>query len=67
MAHEVIMAVPEQELGSSLLVLRVKWDGRLLGTLQVSKGGVTCFRPNSRRARTTTWASFTRLLEQSEE
>lgn len=62
MAHNVRFTVPECDLQNSPISLRIKRGGRVVGTLEVSKGGLAWFSHKKQYGPNLTWTAFDKLM-----
>lgn len=67
MAHDVRFSVTERELSNYPIIINVKKDGKALGTLEVSKGGVTWFPRKKRKMPPLSWKQFAEIMEGASE
>lgn len=64
MAHRVTVKVPVRELGKENLEVHVRLNGKPLGRLLVSKGGVEWAKPNAKKAaHRASWLAFAEMME----
>jgi hypothetical protein len=62
MAHKVAVTLPSRELGHSDVSFAVDKDGKLFGTLRVSKGGVDWTPSQKQTSITKTWAELEKFF-----
>lgn len=56
--HEVKFSIPERELGKSDIEFKVKKDGKLFGTLRVSKGALVWIPKDTIYGHKMSWTEF---------
>ena len=64
--HKVTLGIPGFQLGRSDLTLKVAVDGRILGTLMVSKGSLDWRPRGARLTYSATWEDFDRWMQGEE-
>lgn len=62
MAHNVQFSIPPRDLGRADISFRVKRDGSVLGTLEVSKGSVVWFPKDTSYGHKVGWTDFDTLM-----
>ena len=62
MAHDVQFSIPPRDLGRSDIAFRVKRDGSILGTLEVSKGSVVWFPKDASYGHKIAWSDFDTIM-----
>ena len=65
MAYKVTFSVPERELMHSNIEFKVHADGKLFGTLLISKGALVWRPSNKQKSFKTDWKRLASLLEKS--
>jgi hypothetical protein len=63
MAHDVRFTVTERDLENSPVVFRIKRDGKVVGTLEISKGGLTWYSRKKQYGPNLSWAAFDKLMQ----
>jgi hypothetical protein len=63
MKHEVTFDIPTRDLGKTDVHFLVKVDGEPLGKLEVSKGALVWYPPNTTLGHKITWAQFAKLMQ----
>ncbi|HRI45654.1 MAG TPA: hypothetical protein PK559_01015 [Ignavibacteriaceae bacterium] len=63
MAHEVVFSIPERELGKADIKFRVKNDGILVGTLEISRGGIVWYPKGNKYGHKTGWGTFDDFMQ----
>jgi phage pi2 protein 07 len=64
MAHDVLFNIPDRELGKSDIKFKVKKDGELFGTLEVSKGGIVWYPKGNSYGHKTGWSAFDNFMKE---
>lgn len=62
MAHKVMFALPDRELGKADIEFKVKKNGQMFGRLLVSKGAVVWRPRNKHRGRRLSWRRFEEII-----
>ena len=63
MKHEVTFDIPTRDLGKTDVHFLVKIDNELLGKLEVSKGALVWYPPNTVLGHKITWLQFAKLMQ----
>ena len=63
MAHDVWFTVPQRDLGKADVEFYVKRDGKVVGTLNVSKGSVVWFPSGTSYGHKLGWGDFDLLMK----
>lgn len=63
LAHDVKFSIRDRDLGKIDLELCVKNDGRKLGELHISKGGIDWYPKSAQQPISLKWADLARLIE----
>lgn len=62
--HDIKFSIPEKDLGNVDISFSIKEDGKQLGTLDISKGGVDWYTKNAKIAKSISWSKFAALLDE---
>ena len=63
MARQTVkFVVPESDLGNVDIKLLPRWNGELLGTFLVSRGGIAWKSPEAKRPVRLNWEQFAKLF-----
>jgi len=65
--HEVVMTAPDMELGRADVEFKVKFEQSVIGTLKLSKGGVTWVSRDKTYGKEIKWRDLAELLERGNE
>jgi hypothetical protein len=65
MAHDVQFSIPTRDLGRADITFRVKRNGGVLGTLEVSKGSVVWFPKDTSYGHRVGWTAFDLIMKNS--
>lgn len=60
--HRIAITQPARTVVNSDMSVAIYADGKLLGTLKLSKGGADWTAPNARNARKSSWERFAEIL-----
>ena len=63
--HDVSFALPQRPLGRSDVEFRVKRNGRVHGTLEVSNGSVVWFPKGTKYGLKVGWAKFDKMMQEN--
>jgi hypothetical protein len=63
MAHTVLFNIPDRELGKSDIRFKVKKDGELFGTLEVSKGALVWYPKGNSYGHKVSWTMFDEFMK----
>jgi hypothetical protein len=63
MKHEVTFDIPTRDLGKTDVHFLVKVDDELLGKLEVSKGPLVWYPPNTVFGHKITWQQFANMMQ----
>jgi hypothetical protein len=66
MAHDVRFTVTESDLENSPVEFRVKRDGKIVGTLEVSRGGLTWYSRSKKYGTNHTWTNFDKIMSEGD-
>ena len=62
MAHDVRFTVTERDLENSPVEFRVKRNGKVVGTLHISRGGLTWYSRKKQIGTNMNWGNFDRFM-----
>ena len=62
--HDIKFSIPEKDLGNVDTSFSIKEDGKQLGTLDISKGGVDWYPKNAKVAKSFSWSKLAELLNE---
>ena len=65
MAHKVTMTVPPREVKRADATFTVERDGKMFGTLEVSRGSLVWFPPYTQSGLKVSWEKFHQLMEEN--
>jgi hypothetical protein len=63
MAHTVKFNIPDRELGKSDIKFKVKKNGELFGTLEVSKGALVWYPKGTSYGHRVGWTQFDEFMQ----
>ena len=63
--HKVIMELPPREIKRADARFKVKRDGRLFGTLEISNGSLVWFPAGTTYGKKIRWEKFDHLMEEN--
>lgn len=63
MAHTVLFNIPDRELGKSDIKFKIKKDGELFGTLEVSKGALVWYPKGTSYGHKIGWSKFDEVMK----
>jgi hypothetical protein len=61
--HDVRFSIPERELGKADIEFLVKKNGRVFGTMKVSKGSIVWFPKDTTYGHKTSWDKFDEFMK----
>ncbi|MEL7499026.1 MAG: hypothetical protein AAFN77_15570 [Planctomycetota bacterium] len=61
--HKVVMELPPREIKRADVKFKVKRDGKVFGTLEISNGSVVWFPSGTTYGRKMRWEKFHKLME----
>ncbi|MFO0508042.1 MAG: hypothetical protein ACK5YS_04155 [bacterium] len=64
--HDVRFSIPERELGKADIEFLVKKDGKVFGTMKVSKGSIVWFPKDTTYGHKTGWSKFDEFMKGQE-
>lgn len=64
--HDVRFSIPERELGKADIEFLVKKDGKVFGTMKVSKGSIVWFPKDTTYGHKTSWNDFDKFMKTQE-
>ncbi len=62
--HDIKFSIPEKDLGNVDISFSIKEDGKQLGKLDVSKGGIDWYPKNAKVAKSFSWSKLAELLNE---
>ena len=65
MAHDVKFSIPKRTLGTADVEFDVHRDGKMLGTLKVSKGSLVWFPSGTTYGHKVGWKKFDEFMQQN--
>jgi len=63
--HKVVMKLPPREIKRADVSFKVKRDGNLLGTLEISNGSIVWYPSGTTYGSKMSWAKFDKLMEEN--
>ena len=63
MAHHVTFSIPERRLGKSDIGFKVRENGKLFGTLEISKGSLVWYPKGTSYGYKVGWTRFNEFME----
>ena len=64
-SHKVILTLPAHEMSKADATFKVHSDGDMLGTLEVSKGSLVWFPPNTTYGLKVGWEKFAQMMDEN--
>lgn len=61
--HDVRFSIPERELGKADIEFKIKKDGKVFGTMRVSKGSIVWFPKDKSYGHKTDWGTFDEFMQ----
>lgn len=65
MAHDVQFSLPQRSLGPTDIEFAIKKDGKMLGTLKISKGAVVWFARGTSYGHKMSWSKFDKMMQEN--
>jgi hypothetical protein len=62
--HNVFVDLPEREIGNSDVIFVIQEDGKKLGTITISKGGIEYFPANTQIPLKLNWTRFDNIMKE---
>jgi phage pi2 protein 07 len=61
--HRVVMNLPPREIKRADVSFKIKRDGKLLGTLEVSNGSIVWYPSGTTYGNKMNWAKFDKMMD----
>ena len=61
--HDVRFSIPERELGKADIEFLIKKNGKVFGTMKVSKGSIVWFPKDTTYGHKTSWNEFDQFMK----
>ncbi len=65
MGNDISLSIPKVEMGKSDATFEIKHDGKKLGRVKISKGGVDYYVKNAKAPYSMTWVQFDKMIKDS--
>lgn len=62
--HDIKFSIPEKDLGNVDISFSIKEDGKQLGALAISKGGIDWYPKNAKTPKRISWSKLAELLNE---
>lgn len=62
--HQVRFSIPERELGNADIEFRIKKNGKVLGTLRISKGALVWFTKDTSYGHKLSWTDLDTFMKE---
>lgn len=62
--HDIKFSIPEKDLGKVDISFSIKEDEKVLGKLDISKGGIDWYAKNAKTPKRISWSKLAELLNE---